>query len=136
MEYSIEKYIPQRKPFIFVDKIINHTQQEITTSFKIKEENILVNKEKLQESGLIENMAQSAAALEGANALLLNREVKIGFIGSVKKLKIFRQPSINETIETTVSIINNAIGINIAQCTIKSNNELVAEAILNIFIKD
>ena len=126
MQWTIEELIPQRPPFVFVDKVMNFSEGSVTTTFEIKQDATLVFDGYMQEAGLIENIAQSAAALEGCNAKSNNCEVKVGFIGSVKKLEISRSPKVGEILETQVNILTNAMGVNVAEGIVKSSDEIVA----------
>ncbi len=136
MQWTIEELIPQRPPFVFVDKVMNFSEGSVTTTFEIKQDATLVFDGYMQEAGLIENIAQSAAALEGCNAKSNNCEVKVGFIGSVKKLEISRSPKVGEILETQVNILTNAMGVNVAEGIVKSSDEIVAKCVLNIFLKE
>ncbi len=136
MQWTIEELIPQRPPFIFVDKVMSFSEGSVTTSFEIKQDGTLVFEGSLQEAGLIENIAQSAAALEGCNAKNNNCAVKVGFIGSVKKLEISRAPKTGEILETQVKILTNAMGVNVAEGIVSSSDEIIAKCVLNIFLKE
>ncbi len=136
MQWTIEELIPQRPPFVFVDKVMNFSEESVTTTFEIKQDATLVFDGCMQQAGLIENIAQSAAALEGCNARSNNCEVKVGFIGSVKKLEISRSPKVGEILETQVNILTNAMGVNVAEGIVKTSDEIVAKCVLNIFLKE
>jgi len=136
MNFPVDEIIPQKEPFVFVDKVIDFSKTEISTTFEIKYDNVFVENNKLQEAGLIENVAQTAAALEGCNAKLNNTIVKIGFIGSVKKLEVNRAPKVGEILVTKLKIITNAIGVNVAEGEVCCNKELLAKCIINIFLKE
>ncbi|MEO8117090.1 MAG: hypothetical protein ABI653_05520 [Bacteroidota bacterium] len=65
---NILKLIPQRPPFVMVDHLINADEKTAETSFLILPENLLVENGFLSEAGLMENMAQTAAAKAGYEA--------------------------------------------------------------------
>jgi len=134
--WPVNELIPQKAPFQFIDSVVNYKENQITTNYCVASNNPLVDNGLLLESGFIENIAQSAAALEGCLAKNRDGEIKIGFIGAVKKLEITSAIKVGDTLETKVTIINNAIGVNIAEGEIYNNNNLVAKCILNIFLKD
>ncbi len=136
MQWTIEELIPQRPPFVFVDQVVDFSEGEVKTTFEIKEGATLVFDGSMQEAGLIENIAQSAAALEGCNAKSNNCAVKVGFIGSVKKLEINRAPKTGEILETQVKILTNAMGVNVAEGIVSSSDEIIAKCVLNIFLKE
>ncbi len=136
MDLAIDKLIPQKAPFLFIDKVISFEENSVETNYVVKEENPFVDNGVLFESGLIENMAQSAAALEGCLAQSRKGDIKLGFIGSVKKLSIHKEIKVGDLLETKITIVNNAIGVNIAEGKVECKGALVAECVLNIFLKD
>ncbi|WP_430813708.1 hypothetical protein [Carboxylicivirga sp. RSCT41] len=136
INWPVEELIPQRDPFVFIDGVTRFSDIAVTTTFEIKASSPFVNGTRFEEAGLIENMAQSAAALEGCNARKNNSAVKIGFIGSVKQLEIISCPEIGDVLETQVTIVNNAMGVNIAEGVVRSGNRELAKCVLNIFLKE
>ncbi|MCG8581715.1 MAG: hypothetical protein MI866_17455 [Bacteroidales bacterium] len=136
INWPVEELIPQRDPFVFIDGVTRFNDTQVETTFEIKTGSPFVNGTKFEEAGLIENMAQSAAALEGCNAKKKSNAVKIGFIGSVKQLEIFNCPNVGDVLETQVTIVNNAMGVNIAEGVVKCDDIVLAKCVLNIFLKE
>ena len=54
--------IPQKPPMVMVDKLIFAEEKKVVTSFLIRRDNIFCSDGVFTEAGLIENMAQTAAA--------------------------------------------------------------------------
>lgn len=136
MNWPVSDIIPQKHPFVFIDKVIEFTEIEISTQFEITEESPFVAHGKLHEAGLIENIAQTAAALEGCNAKQQNKEIKLGFIGSVKRLTIARAPLVGERVETKLKIVTTALGVNVAEGSVSIGDEQIASCTLNIFLNE
>ena len=61
-EENIQALIPQKPPFVMIDKLINFSETTTSTSFCIKADNIFVAHDYFKEPGLVENIAQTAAA--------------------------------------------------------------------------
>jgi predicted hotdog family 3-hydroxylacyl-ACP dehydratase len=57
---EIENYIPQRKPFIMIDNLVNAVPEKFETDFLVLPENIFVENGVLREFALIENIAQTS----------------------------------------------------------------------------
>ena len=53
--------IPQKFPFVMVDKVLAFGENFITSGFTVEETNIFTDNSIFQEAGLIEHMAQSVA---------------------------------------------------------------------------
>jgi 3-hydroxyacyl-[acyl-carrier-protein] dehydratase len=133
---QIEQYIPQRKPFVMVHELLQADEESVTTQFQIEPDNILVEHGELPEAGLIENMAQTAAAHAGYNYRKQNLPVPIGYIASVKDLQIFGLPKAGSTLTTTVRIVNHVLNVIIAQGSVKHNNDCLCKCELRIFLKN
>ncbi|CAG5067669.1 hypothetical protein DYBT9623_00390 [Dyadobacter sp. CECT 9623] len=99
---SITDYIPHRAPFIMVDSLISVTEARFETEFRIEADNLLVANGYFQETGLIENIAQTCAASFGYLAKEQAGEAKIGFIGAIGKLEVFELPPVGATVQTIV----------------------------------
>ncbi len=130
----IEEFIPQKKPFVMIDEIIACTETEITTSFLVQATNLFIENEKLREPALIENMAQTGAAQAGYAAKENGENPKIGYIGSIKNLKINQLPTVGDVLTTTLTHENDFGDFSIVQASIKVNEILVASCHLTIFL--
>src|ERR1700761_9603030 len=110
---DILKLIPQKPPFVMVDKLVYSDDNITRTSFTIPQDNVLVIDGKFTAAGLMENMAQTAAAGEGNLARIEERPIDIGFIAGVKDLEIFDLPAIGDELQTEVKfetrLLNAAI---------------------------
>ncbi|MBN1599213.1 MAG: hydroxymyristoyl-ACP dehydratase [Bacteroidales bacterium] len=133
---DILNYIPQRPPFVMVDKLIFADQQKTLSIFKIKPDNLFCENGVFYEAGLIENIAQTIAAGAGYRNKRQNKEPEIGFIGSIKKLEIIKRPIVDEILKTEVNLISKFEGALIAEGMTFVNDELVVSCQMNIFIMD
>ena len=72
--------IPQKPPMVMVDRLVSIEGKTTITAFRISPDNIFVEKGLFREPGLIENMAQTAAAGVGAHSQSDNAPPPEGFI--------------------------------------------------------
>ncbi|MCF0056437.1 hypothetical protein [Dyadobacter sp. CY356] len=100
---NITNFIPHRAPFLMIDNLILANAERFESDFFIEENNILVRSGQFEESGLIENIAQTCAAGFGFIDQGNGTEPKIGFIGAVTKLEVFELPFVHSRIETVVT---------------------------------
>lgn len=135
-EIDIVELLPQRPPMVMVGKILSCESNRITTRFTISEENVFSYNGNFQESGLIENIAQTAAALSGYQAKLNNEKVKLGFIGSIRNLDIFSLPGVGSEIETSVEVIGQVMNVDMIKGEIRLNNEVIAQCEMRIFLEN
>lgn len=128
-DMDVREILPQRDPFLFVDRLLSCTEDCAVTEFKVPAGCILSEEGRLGCPALIENMAQSCAALTGyVCKYILHLPVKIGYIGSVKKFEIFRQPVPGETLRTVVHRREEIFGIMLSDVEVTSGGELLARA--------
>ncbi len=131
---NITDLIPQKPPFVMVDKLLNFSDENISTSFNIKDDNIFVENGVFREPGLIENIAQTAAARAGYIAKTENKPVLVGYIGAVNNLEIFSLPKIGDELITEITIENQIFDVTLIFGKISCNNELIAQCKMKIFI--
>lgn len=135
LQDDITSIIPQRPPFVMIDKLVSCDETCSNTIFKITEENVLVDDGELSEAGIIENIAQTAAAGLGYVTLQSNTPIVIGYIAAIKNLEIFVQPKVGDIIQTNVTIINQVFDVTIISGSVKCNEILVAKCEMKIFTK-
>lgn len=133
---NVTTYIPQREPIVMISELCSATELEALTKLHISDKNIFCKDGVFQESGLVENIAQTAAALSGYNAHKNNATVKKGFIGSVSNLTINKLPIVGQTIETTVIIETEVMNVHIIKGSVKLEDEIIAECNMKIFIEE
>jgi 3-hydroxymyristoyl/3-hydroxydecanoyl-(acyl carrier protein) dehydratase len=125
---NIKTLIPQKEPFIMVEKLLFCNLEKTQTSLSIKNDNIFVEplchcwldpqspeKELIfSQSGIIENVAQTCAARMGY--LNINQPVKIGMIGSINDFEFSENiAEVGDTIFTEITVdteIGNIILLN------------------------
>ncbi|MBO4543425.1 MAG: pseudouridylate synthase [Bacteroidales bacterium] len=130
-EKSIFAFIPQRPPISMVDEILYCDKQKTITRFEITSDNIFVVQGKFLACGLIENIAQSAAARIGY--LNQNQPVKLGVIGGVKNFEMIQTPSSGDVLTTEIYLqteIENAI---VVSAIVKCEETMIAQAEMKVF---
>ena len=89
---NILDLIPQRAPIVMVDEFLGIQENLSRTRLTVSKENIFVDNDRMSECGLIEHIAQSAAARVGYIHKINNQPVPIGYIGSVNNFELNRLP--------------------------------------------
>lgn len=129
--------LPQRPPFVFVDRLLHYDEELTRTSFRIPADALFVEDGRFRSAGLVEHMAQSAAARTGYVArYILHSPVMIGYIGSVRKLRVLRHPRAGETLETSVFVRQDIFGITLTDIEVRSGGELLATASMKTATSD
>lgn len=127
--------IPQRPPIVMVDSLISVSENKTVTGFTVNPDNIFVMNGALREPGLIENMAQSAAAGVGYLCRINNEEVPIGYIGAVKNLVIHFHPEVYCRLTTEITIEYEVLDATLIKGCVFSHGKLAAECEMKIFLK-
>lgn len=133
---DIINYLPQKAPIVMVDTVLSSDFDSIVTGFTPSEDNIFSEKGFFTEPGLIENMAQSAAAKSGLESKKEGNMPMVGFIGALKKLKIYFLPKINESFTTHLKITAEVLNVKLADIYILQNDQRVAECQMKIVLQE
>lgn len=123
---DVENLLPQKFPFVMVDKMYSFSETTLVSGLKIKSDNIFFDNDTFLEAGLIEHMAQSVALHTGYQFFLKNETAPTGYIGSIKEIKIKKLPKINDTIQSTITILQEFAGITLVDIVTHLNNEEIA----------
>ena len=131
---EVLEFIPQRAPFVMIDKILYSDEEKSVSGFKILASNILCQNGFLSESGLVENIAQTAGSGVGYVYKKNNIPAPIGYIAAIKDLKVFSLPPVDAEIITEVRITNKVLNITVVEGLVKHNEEIIATCEMRIFI--
>ncbi|MGZ5135495.1 MAG: 3-hydroxyacyl-ACP dehydratase [Flavitalea sp.] len=130
----IQPLIPQRKPFVMIDALLHSDERVARTTFQVRQENIFVVDGLFREAGLLENIAQTAAARVGYIVQKEKRPAPMGYIGAVKNFEVFDLPRVNEELETEIMITNQIFDITVITGMVTCNEKLIARCEMKIFI--
>ena len=136
LKENIESLIPQRQPFVMIDELSYSDGNRTGTRLQVRADNIFVEQGRLTEPGLLENIAQTAAARAGYEAKKDHTPVRIGYIGAVKNFEVFDLPAVNDVLETTVILGNQVFDVSVIKGSISCNNRVIAKCEMKIFIKN
>lgn len=132
----IFQLIPQRPPIVMVDVVYSADETCAETGLTVHEDNIFVRDGRFREPGMIEHIAQSAAAFAGYGSFARGEEPKLGYIGEIKDCNLFALPSIGEELRTTIRLVTEVAGIRLISAETKVNDEIVAACLMKIFLKE
>ena len=132
---EIESFIPQRNPFVAVHEILKATDELLISQFEVLAENIFVTGGILHEAGLIENIAQTAAAQMGYVCKQKGIPVPIGYIASIKNLKVYKLPPTGSVLSTSVQVTNRVMDFMLVDGKIRSGENNICECEMRIFVE-
>ena len=131
---NIHALIPQGPPFVMIDTLVQSGEASTSASLVVRADNIFVEEGLFREAGIVEHIAQTAAARSGYEMQLANGPLRTGYIGAVKNLEIFSLPQIGDELVTEIKIENRIFDITMISGKTHSNGKLVASCEMKIFI--
>ena len=134
-EEDILSLIPQRPPFVMISKLLYSGESITRSSLRVTEDNIFVENGRFREAGLMENIAQTAAARAGYIARMENRPVQVGYIGAVKNLEIGGLPRTGDELITEITIKDQIFDVTIITGKVWCRESIVAQCEMKIFIR-
>lgn len=136
-DLDVADLLPHRAPMILIDNLLAYQTDTLLTEVNITAQSAYFDEtaQSVPNYVAIEYMAQSIAALAGIEAKARQEPIKIGFLLGTRKLKLhihaFKQ---GEQYQTRVSrLYQEDSGLAVFDCQILYNNEIVAEANVNVF---
>ncbi|MGR3790991.1 hypothetical protein ACUXZJ_08965 [Flavobacterium sp. TN-1] len=122
----VENLIPQKFPFVMIDKLIAYEEGSVIAGLTVTIDNIFTSNAIFQESGLIEHMAQSVAIYTGYQYFLKNEPAPTGYIGSINGINIIKLPEINDQITTQVIVLHEFMGVTLVEINSSVNGKIIA----------
>lgn len=118
-----------------VDQLLHADETTARCSFIINEDNPLIIDGIFQEGGLLENIAQTAAAQAGYKALTENKPVAAGFIGAVKDFEVFALPKTGDELLTEITVEDQVFDVTVITGKVWHGDMLLASCEMKIFIQ-
>ena len=132
-QHDILSLIPQRPPFVMIDKLLMINEKGAAGTFKISEKNLFLDDGFLAEAALIENIAQTAAARIGYISLKEDKPAPVGYLGAVQNFEVISLPKLNDEITTEIFIENVIFNVLIISGKIICNKKSIASCNMKIF---
>lgn len=137
-DVRIERLIPQRSPILMVDELLWIDGDKAQTTFTVKPDCIFMGDDGLiEESGLIEHIAQSASAVAGYVALQSGAsEPPIGYIGEVKRFSCLRRPKEGDKLCTLITLGPTVNGVTlITGETFCDGSDVITRTLMKIYVE-
>lgn len=124
---QLQQLIPQRPPFVLVDRLYNYGATEIISGFTVPEGHMLVNHAGcFSEAGIMEHFAQTIALHKGYDYFLKRMHAPMGYIGSIRNMQIYSLPKIGEELRTHIRIEQELMDITLVSGTVSVGDLLIA----------
>ncbi|MBR6819711.1 MAG: pseudouridylate synthase [Bacteroidaceae bacterium] len=135
---DIRSLLPQRDPFVAVDRLVHYDDTEVVTETLVKADSLFTEDGRLTAAGLMENIAQTCAARIGFRTLYVLGldKVDIGVIGALRNMEIHALPLAGQTLTTRVTVKEEAFGITLVEASVTSEGQIMAEGEMKIALKN
>ena len=111
---------------VMIDCLVHAEEKTAGGKLLITPSNVFCHAGQFQEAGLVEFIAQTAAAWTGYKQLSAGQEVRLGFIGSVKNLVVHLLPAVDTEILSEIVLDSEVLGYTIITGKVfQSGNSLV-----------
>lgn len=130
--------LPQRPPFVMIDRLIHFDEVVTTTQLKVRPDNLFMEADGLLNNcALVENIAQTCAARMGyINQYIYKERVRLGFIGSIKNLQVLRPAREGEVLTTSIEVVQEVLQLTLVNATVKVGDETIVTAEMKIALSD
>lgn len=138
-DFDILELLPQRPPFVMVDKLTHDDETSTRSTFTVREGNLFCFGDRMEEAGLIENMAQTCAARMDYRSRTEPQDdgtVRVGFIGAIRGITIVRAPLVGEVLTTTVEVKEEIFSTSLVETKVEVGGEVIASGSMKIFLTD
>jgi predicted hotdog family 3-hydroxylacyl-ACP dehydratase len=136
-DFDVTAFLPQRPPFIMVDRLVRYGPLKSVTEFTVRGDNLFCRDGLMEEAGLIENIAQTCAAKTGYRDMTGPERdgiVKIGVIGMIKRMDLYRNPRVGERLTTTVEILEEVFNATLVDAKVEAGSDLIAVCEMKIYL--
>lgn len=133
-QFDILDLIPQRPPVVMVDKLNFCDDTKTISQLVVKPDNIFCENNIFLEAGLIENIAQTAAARMGYLSKINGKEPLVGYIGAIKNLNVYFQPAALTELTTEVDVVSEIMGFTLITGRVLAGGKTAAECEMRIFL--
>jgi len=131
-DFTIIDLIPQRPPMVMIDRLVHAEEKTAGGKLLITATNVFCHDGHFQEAGLVEFIAQTAAAWTGYKQLSAGKEIRLGFIGSVKNIVVHSLPEVDTEIESEMVLDSEVLGYTIVTGRVFRSGNLLAECEMRI----
>lgn len=134
---EILDYIPQREPVVLVDAFWGIDERGCARSgLTIGAQNLFVADGVLDECGIVEHIAQSAALRAGYLSRSRGERVRLGYIGAVNDLKIHFLPPVGSRLVTLTAVEQTVMNVTLLSARTECDGRPVAACRMKIYLEE
>jgi predicted hotdog family 3-hydroxylacyl-ACP dehydratase len=135
MNIPITELIPQRASIVMIDQLVEVGEKFAVTRFLVRPDNIFIEDGYFTESGMVESIAQTAAAMVGYQCRVENKLPPVGYIAAIKNLVVEGRPAVGSIIQAKATVTNKVLEVLIVQGIVEQEGMILCNCELRILIK-
>lgn len=130
---ALDSLIPHRHPFLLIDAAEGFDGEWFNCRFEIRAGGTFVQGEEFDECGLVEHIAQTAAARAGALRLMGMLDATLGYIASVDGERFARRARVGELLRSRVREIQQLGNLSLVEVEVRVNGGFLASGRMKFF---
>jgi predicted hotdog family 3-hydroxylacyl-ACP dehydratase len=123
---------------VMIDSLVSCKGNTAKAILKVEEACVFIRDGKMTESGMIEAIAQTAAARTGwlahSQADNRDRSIPIGVVGSVKGFQLFFNPKVGDEMEMEVEVMHEFMNASVVKAEVLVEGKRACSTELKIFL--
>lgn len=132
---DVVSLIPQRDPIVLVDRFYGFNEEGAYTALRVRPSTLFCHHGILDECGLTEHIAQSAAVRAGYLYRSRGERIPTGFIGSVDKMNYYALPQVGDELHTCIRVVQEVFDITLISAEVWVRDKRIADGRMKIFLK-
>ena len=130
---ALDSLIPHRYPFLLIDEAEGFEGEWFNCMFEIRAGGTFVQGEEFDECGLVEHIAQTAAARAGALRLMGMLDATLGYIASVDGVHFARRARVGELLRSRVREIQQLGNLSLVEVEVRVDGGFLASGRMKFF---
>lgn len=132
--YDFKALIPHRSPMVLIDEVIEYGADRIRATRTVRDGDPFVGADGLDESAMLEVIAQTIAAGDAMYARSKGGTVRKGYLTGLTGVKIHGRAGIGDVIDVTAFCLKRMDGMGLFDVQALSEGRLLAEGRFKLFV--
>ena len=132
--HAFRELIPHRPPMVLIDAVTEYGPERIRATREVRAGDPFVDEDGLDESALLEVIAQTIAAGDALYAQSQGGKVRRGYLTGLTGVKLYGRAAVGETIEVTGDCLKRMDGMGLFDTVARVGDRVLAEGRYKLFV--
>ena len=134
---SARDIIPHAPSILMIDKLIDFKDCACTVEAIVSPDNIMLDENNmLNQSAIIEIIAQASAAFKGCEDKINGKELTRGFLVGIKKIQFHNSVFSGDKILINIKITTNFSGFTVMDGKVLRDGQIIASASMKLWVPE